>query len=578
MSFKNIYYDKKKSEIHLWDKLGYRRYEWVPYIFIPTDKETPIKSIDGKNVIRKRFGNYFEYNRFQKENEDIYENRVIPEIQFLTEKYHHIPDEELEAPELKIFSLDIEVHTEGQFPSPHNAESPIVLITVYDCNNKEAHTFGLYEFTYSTLNETIYYYHYSNEEELLSSFIEFIHKEKPDVITGWNIIPSKKFNISGFDIPYIIYRSIKLFGEENEKYKKLSPINIVNYWNNSNGGINVDIAGISLIDYEANYKWDTRKNPESYSLDYISRMELGEGKLDYIKNYGNLRNLYHSDWNLFVDYNITDSKRVSELEDKQGYIKLIQTLSLITKCPMKFYQNMTTLLESRLLTYFRRNNLCAPCFKGGTQETYTAAYVKEPQKGFHNWILALDISSSYPTTIIILNLSIETYFGIIIDLDENSIMKYISNRKFPPFTMRNFNTKSEKRFEGNRLEKFNKVLEKGLISIAPSGTCFRTTPEGIFPHIERKMYYLRQEKKKEIKKETDKDRKNQLDRFQNSLKLLLNSLYGITAVPYSRFFNVDLAKAITYCSRNTMKMGEKFANERLNYKNDALTEIVEELK
>ncbi|MFW6377392.1 MAG: hypothetical protein ACOCZ5_01975, partial [bacterium] len=58
---------------------------------------------------------------------DCEENKVMPEIQFLAEYYHKIPDDELEVPDLKIYSLDIETYS-FEFPSPKFAPDPIVLI------------------------------------------------------------------------------------------------------------------------------------------------------------------------------------------------------------------------------------------------------------------------------------------------------------------------------------------------------------------------------------------------------------------------------------------------------------------
>lgn len=61
--FKNVYYDRKDSVINLWneDKNGdaqFERIEWSPYVFVPTDKKTKIKTIEGQNVIKKKFKNF----------------------------------------------------------------------------------------------------------------------------------------------------------------------------------------------------------------------------------------------------------------------------------------------------------------------------------------------------------------------------------------------------------------------------------------------------------------------------------------------------------------------------------------
>lgn len=581
MSFRNVYYDKKKNQIHLWytvkGKRTYDVYNWVPYVYTIVHKKTNITSIYGENVVRKKFKNWYEYNEFQKNNK-CYENKVIPEIQFLCEKYSKIPDNELEVPDLKIFSLDIETHS-FEMPSPNNPSDPIVLITVYDCNNQIAYTFGNkpYDPEHSELNDiNIQYFYYSDEQQLLKNFINFIHNQKPDVITGWNIIPNKKMNVSGFDMVYIINRCKMLFGNKDTLYKKLSPINEVKCWEDNERNINVDVVGISLIDYLSTYKWYSRKKPESYSLEFVSNLELGTGKLEYE---GSLHQLYENNWTKMVDYNIIDTVRVKELEDKLGYIKLIQSLSLITKCPMKYFNNMTTLIEGLMLTYYRRNELCAPRMIKYDKEEYPAGYLKEPHKGLFKWLFSIDIASSYPTAIITLNQSLETYIGKIISFNEQKIVEYTSNREFPEFELLNFYTNELKKFKGNKLKKFNMLLKKGLICISPSGVCFKTQPEGVIAHVERSMYNQRKSIKKEMRQVEDKNLKSQLNHKQNAIKTLINSFYGILAYPYrNRYVNIHIAESITSCGRHAIKQSEKYVNELLNNPNNNLNSILMEME
>ena len=121
---------------------------------------------------------------------------------------------------------------------------------------------------------------------------------------------------------------------------------------------------------------------------------------------------------------------------------------------------MTQLIEGKMLAHYRQNNLCAPYFAGGHQETFEAAYVKEPHKGMHEWVVDLDITSSYPTAIITLNMSNETYFGRIIDLPEHNVVGFVRKREFPMFHLSLNGT--VKHIRGNKLKKFNYALEKGL--------------------------------------------------------------------------------------------------------------------
>jgi DNA polymerase elongation subunit (family B) len=252
------------------------------------------------------------------------------------------------------------------------------------------------------------------------------------------------------------------------------------------------------------------------------------------------------------------------MEDKLGYIKLIQALSLLTKCPMKYYQAMTSLIEGALITHYRRNNLCAPYFAGGHQKGFEAAYVKEPHKGMHEWVVDLDITSSYPTAIITLNMSNETYFGRIIDIPEHQVVNFVRKRKFPSFHLSR-EKEGVKLIRGDHLEKFNMALEKGLFAIAPCGSIFKTKPTGVIAEVEKNIFFKRKEVKgKMFKEEKGSDRRKELFSLQWAIKILLNAMFGITSVPYSRYFNTNLSEAITSCGRHTIKMGEKFVNDLLN--------------
>ena len=58
------------------------------------------------------------------------------------------------------------------------------------------------------------------------------------------------------------------------------------------------------------------------------------------------------------------------------------------------------------------------------------------------------------------------------------------------------------------------------------------------------------------------------------LKIILNSMYGILAVPFSRYFNTNIAEAIVSCGRQTIKASEKYVNVLLNKPNKAIVDIL----
>jgi len=591
--FKNIFYNTKRSQIHLYEQINGQDIEdiidWVPYVFVHS-KTSEIKTIFGESVVKKEFDSYYDFSNFQEEhagNENILENEVKPEIQFLTERYSGIPDDEISVPNLLIYFLDIEVLSNEGFPDYKNPNDPIILISIRNSKTNETTTFG-YDPFYNkeyTGKEKIKYVRCDNEDELLIKFVSFMHENPCDVLSGYNCY--------FFDLPYIINRCMGLFGEERGKeiYSMMSPLNFVNVWKQKKSDdVNIDIAGITILDYYDVYKRYGKKL-EKYTLDYVSKFVLGVGKKD-TSMYQSLSDFARADWNGYIDYNAVDCQRVHELEDKLGFVRLIQALSLLSKSPMKYYNSMTQLIEGAMITHYRRNNLCAPHFFGGSQETFPAAYVKKPDIGLHEWVIDVDITGSYPSHIITLNMSTETFFGKITGLTEDQVVYYARKKKFEDFFLLKYEGRSwgTKEIKGSKLDSFNAALERGILSISPCGSVFNTKKIGVVAQVERNVFFKRKDVNR-LKKQLDieardisdsaekkrkLDRVSELNSLQWALKIFLNAFFGIMAVPYSRYHNLYIAEAITSCGRHTIRQGEIFCNELLNNPSKELINEVRE--
>jgi DNA polymerase elongation subunit (family B) len=595
--FINAFYDTKRSIMHLFEQVEgekethHDEIPWTPYVFLPS-KESDIKTIYGKSVHKKTFDSYFDYHKFCKTHDasHIYENNAKFETQFLAERYHGIPDEDIYVPPLKVYYIDIEVFADKGFPDHKDPKDPITAISI-----RNSYTSKTVVFAYNHLNiETRYtgnrdwlYVHCDTEEELMRKFLGYMEKYPCDVMSGWNIW--------AFDLPYIINKSKKIWGEKEgkEMYSKMSPIRFVNVWKQKlSDDINIDMGGLTILDYYNVYRWYGKKL-ERYTLEYVCQKELGEGKHDY-SQYKDLTELMQKDWNTYIDYNAIDCKRVHELEDKLGYIRMIQALSLLCKAPMKYYNAQTQLIDGLMLTHYRRNKLCAPHFYGGEQEAFKAAHVKDPHIGLHEWVVDVDITSSYPSHIITLNMSLETFVGKVSAMPEFQVVKSVANREFPEFKMLKEDKGEWKvvKVEGEKLDKFNLALQRGLLAIAPNGSIFSTNKEGVVAHVEKNVFFKRNSEVKPRSKEFFKkanecedeeqkrkfnERGKELDSLQKALKIMMNAFFGIMSVPYSRYFNVHIASAITAGGRHTIKRGEVFCNELLNSPNEELIDILKDL-
>ena len=619
--FRNVHYDKRRSLIHLWETVNgeriYKKIPWVPYVFLKDERiENPkVHSIYGDPVKKVEFKTFSEYKKFVDNKTIFFENNVKPEIQFLAEHYHHIDDDKVEVPELRIQICDIEVFSDKGFPYPNNAIFPITLITVYDSFLNKTITFGCKDYTGPNLKESWFKYtKCKDEEDLLLKFFKFMNENPPDVWTGWNVYK--------FDLPYIINRSKAIWGDEAayKYYSRMSPINIVTMWEKTDGTIKCDIAGVSIIDYLPLYKDYSRTllrfNLETYKLDFVAKYELEKGKLDYSGEYLNLKELFLNDWNTYVDYNVIDVKRVKQIDEKRRFIRQAQLLSLLTKCPVKLYEAVTSLIEAIFLVYYRRNNLCAPIFKGGPKEHFEAAFVKVPIPGLYKWLCDVDIESSYPHQMITLNMGNETYFGTIIKFDielfdhwdkkdewmektgydkedllrvkhMELVMSCSRVNLFPPFLLEKETGKLIKMFD-EKLQKFQYAFDKGLYCIAPNGSLFNTLKKGAIAEIERYVFNKRKETKRkmiEAKKmsETDKSYENKADELnamQTAFKLLINSIFGAISVPYYRGYNLRIAEAITTGGQWSVRSGEKYTNDIMNNieKSPELVSILDEIR
>lgn len=577
--FRNVYYDVRQRKIHLWyTKDGLRKYKqikWTPYVFVPDPTGmSDIHSLDGVCVRKKMLGSYRDYKRL-KEHLWCYENQMRPEIQFLAEMFYPIPDDELIPPKLRIFTIDIEILVSDRLPSYEYPKDPITVISVHDSIYDKVYVFGDQQSSMDMPNVT--YFNCADENGIFVSLLEFFRCTDPDVITGWNV--------SRFDLPYIIERFRFKYGKYDKRINDLSPIRKIRNWTSKGNKYGFEIAGISVLDYLYIYKQFKASNLVNYRLDTVAEHELGEGKLDY-SEYGHgaqaLNAMYLHNHDKYVEYNVIDVIRVYQLENKLGFIcGTIQATTLLTRTPLSYYQSQTKLIEGAMLTYFRRNKLCAPRLEEGESIPFEGGFVKKPQAGMHDWVIDLDITSSYPSHVITLNMSVETYCGLIHGFNEDEIVSFTARRRFPPFSLKTHD--AEQRIMNGKLDKFNSALESGKISIAPNGAIFLNTRPGVIASVQRNMFEKRAAIKRDIKKLKRKSLEgeaskqvSQMNSLQGAIKVILNSTYGATSVPYSRYFNPNISSAITACGRNTIVKADEFANEYLNdhsAKQDTLNHI-----
>lgn len=456
-----------------WTKEGKRIHQAIPFrpsLFVPTKRKTdsPWRTIDGKVVDAVDFESGYEAGKFIEQYKDVDGFTVYGDIdpcyQFIAKE--HEGDVDYDPSLIRIMYIDIEVESEDGFASPDEPTERVNGITIR-MSNGDTTVFGLGQFDIDGLTCKCY----DDEKKLLAEFVDHWRECDPDIITGWNV----RF----FDLPYLYNRILSLLGEGEAK--KMSPWGKVRPREVYVGGRKkpfFEFDGITTLDYYDLYDKFTFTKRESYKLEYIASVELGEGKVSY-EDYGTITNFYRSNFQKFMEYNVRDVNIVAELENKLRLIELAQGLAYSAKCNFGDVFTQVRMWDVIVYNELRRRHVVIPPRKQEKKdEQFVGAYVKDPQVGQHDWVASFDLDSLYPHLILQYNISPETL---------------VSNRDSSIEIRNLIHTDKDAATEKWLTER----AEKGL-SIAANGTTYRRDIRGFLPELMDKMYAERKEYKKKM--------------------------------------------------------------------------------
>lgn len=116
---------------------------------------------------------------------------------------------------------------------------------------------------------------------------------------------------------------------------------------------------ISVLDYIELYKKFTYSNQESYRLDYICHVELGERKLDY-SEVESLHQLYKTDYQKYIEYNIRDVELVDKLEEKMKLIEMVIGLAYDAKVNINDVFSQVRMWDTLIFNYLRTKHIVLP--------------------------------------------------------------------------------------------------------------------------------------------------------------------------------------------------------------------------
>ena len=504
-----------------------------PTLFVPSPKGkwksltgesmTPVKQ-DGAKRAREFLEKYKDVDNFEVHG---YERFVY---QWISEKY---PGQlKFNMDQMKIYTIDIEVACENGFPDVEASQEEMLCISIKDLATGKFITWGTREAKVESEYRVFW-----TEQEMLEDFVKWWCSNTPDIITGWNC------NL--YDIPYICRRIERVLGDKWQK--SLSPWNKVNMrevYIQGRRNLAYDILGVSILDYLDLYRKFTYTNQESYRLEHIATVELGEGKLDH-SEFENFKDFYTEHWQKFVEYNLKDVDLVHRLEKKMKLLELAVTMAYDAKVNFEDVYSQVRTWDTLIYNYLKERKICVPPRQESKKDDkYAGAYVKEPVPGLYDWVVSFDLNSLYPHLIMEYNISPET----------------LVPTRYPSISV-------------------DKILNDEITidseyCVAANGAQYRKDIHGFLPQMMQKIYDERKIYKKKMliarsqyEKTGNKALQADISAFNNiqmARKIQLNSAYGAIGNQYFRYFNIANAEAITLSGQLSIRWIENKMNSYIN--------------
>ena len=339
----------------------------------------------------------------------------------------------------------------------------------------------------------------SSESECLEKFKSEILKLDPDIITGWNLID--------FDLKFLsnLFKKNKISFDIGRTNREASLRIESGFFRSSSANVpgRQVLDALNLIRDPFIKEAPSIKNTkfESYTLEDVSQAILNDGKfLKGKTRHDEIERLYKLDPQKIVDYNLQDCKLAYEILEKTKTIDLAVERSQLTGMPLDRITGSIASFDSLYIREARSRGIVSPTLRfKDKEEKIKGGFVRESKPGIYHNVLVLDFKSLYPSI------------------------------------LRTFNIDPS-----SQLEK----KEKGAIE-SPNKAYFKNQ-QGILPIIIERLHKAREKAKKE---------KRELSNY--AIKIIMNSFWGVLASPNCRYFNLDMANAITNFGQFIIKLTAK---------------------
>ncbi|MFW5929677.1 MAG: DNA polymerase domain-containing protein, partial [Halobacteriota archaeon] len=418
---------------------------------------------------------------------------------------------DVEAP-ARVMVVDIEVEDRHGFPE--DGEQPLICLTAWDSFERVYHVFVWHpedgtEVHGVSLDVDVEHevHEYAGEEEMLAGFLDYLDSRDPDVTTGWNY--------DDFDAPYLIDRLDRL-GMESDRLSRVGEV-----WHTGGGWGGPTIKGRSTFDLLYGYQRMRFTELESYRLDAIAEEELGEKKVTYT---GDLGDLWEGDPERLLKYNLKDVELCVRIDDKVGVVDFFRELARFVGCSLEDSTTPSDVVDVYVLRKAHGEFVLPSKRGGGSGDEYEGGEVFEPITGIRENVVVLDLASLYPMSMISVNASPET--------------------------------KVDEGFDGPA---YHVEMPDGSV------VRFRKDREGLTKAIVTELLDER-DRKKELRDshEMGSAEYDKYDDQQNAIKVVMNSYYGVAGYSRFRLYDSEMGAAVTATGRKVIEHTRDEV-ERLGY-------------
>lgn len=551
---KKIRGSQNQFQIDLWTDSGHERLEWTNYAYKEChEADATHIGLNGHPLIKT--------SKYKRSDDKIHFSDMKPYQKFLIEKYG-TNDEVSTTHNEMFFDIETEMGDALTVEYIESAPKKVTSIAWYD---KRADQWGILildtknqlEHTKARNKEII---PVSNEHDLLMKFLGKLEEIEPDILIG--------YNSDYFDIPYLYYRMCNILGPELAR--RISPLGRVKcrkgneYWFKKD--TYVTIEGIESLDYMRMHRKYSWADEPSWKLDAIGEKYAGMNKIEYE---GNLDRLFETDIQKFIQYNFVDVEILVKLDENLEYIALSKNLSHKGKHNYSEVYANTNTQDGAISAYLLGKGIIPPNKDPhiNYKESYAGGYLFCPKAGIYNYMFDEDLTSLYPSIIMSLNIGKETLMARIIDADDRNNRLGLNDLKSKdPNEMIVIKNKKDKRAELT-VSQLLEFIETKKWTISANGTMYATNRQSVLSTILAKWFNERIQYKGEMKKAYKSGNETLGASFhmkQYTMKILLNSLYGATALSSFRYGNRTLSKSITLSGQRIIQESALCANKHMN--------------